>query len=64
VLARLHRALVRLKTKRRYLPRSLMGQAIDYALNQWSSLLLFLEDGRLEGKRPRERHYLSEPYSS
>ena len=48
VLARLHRALVRLKTKRRYLPRSLMGKAIDYALNQWSSLLLFLEDGRLE----------------
>ena len=48
VLARVHRALVRLKTKRRYLPRSLMGKAIDYALNQWSSLLLFLEDGRLE----------------
>ena len=48
VLARLHRALVRLKTRRRYLPRSLMGKAIDYALNQWSSLLLFLEDGRLE----------------
>jgi transposase len=48
VLARLHRALVRLKTKARYLPRSLMGKAIDYALNQWPSLLVFLEDGRLE----------------
>jgi len=48
VLARLHRALVRLKTKRRYLPRSLMGKALDYALNQWHSLLVFLEDGRLE----------------
>src|SRR5205085_7209869 len=48
VLARLHRALVRLKTKRRYLPRSLMGKAIDYALNQWPALLIFLEDGRLE----------------
>jgi transposase len=48
VLARFHRALVRLKTKRRYLPRSLMGQAIDYALNQWSSLLVFLDDGRIE----------------
>ena len=48
VLARLHRALVRWKTRRRYLPRSLMGKAIDYALNQWSSLLIFLEDGRLE----------------
>ena len=48
VLARLHRALVRLKTVRRYLPKSLMGKAIDYALNQWASLQLFLEDGRLE----------------
>ena len=48
VLARLHRALVRLKTQRRYLPQSLMGKAIDYALRQWSSLQLFLEDGRLE----------------
>ncbi len=48
VLMRLHRALVRLKTRHRYLPRSLMGKAIDYALNQWPSLLVFLEDGRLE----------------
>jgi transposase len=48
VLARLHRALVRLKTARRYLPQSLMGKAIDYALGQWPSLQLFLEDGRLE----------------
>jgi len=48
VLVRLHRALVRLKTARRYLPQSLMGKAIAYALNQWASLQLFLEDGRLE----------------
>jgi len=48
VLTRLHRALVRLKTARRYLPQSLMGKAIHYALNQWSALLLFLDDGRLE----------------
>jgi len=48
ILARLHRALVRLRTKHRFLPRSLMGKAIDYALNQWPSLLVFLEDGRLE----------------
>lgn len=48
VLARLHRALVRLKTVRRYLPKSLMGKAIDYALNQWPSLQLCIEDGRLE----------------
>ena len=25
-----------------------MGKALDYALGQWTSLLLFLEDGRLE----------------
>ena len=48
VLARLHRALVRLKTARRFLPQSLMGKAIDHALNQWASLHVFLEDGRLE----------------
>ena len=48
VLARLHRALVRLKTVRRYLPQSLMGKAIAYALGQWPSLQLFLDDGRLE----------------
>jgi len=48
VLARIHRALVRLKTARRYLPQSLMGKAIEYALGQWPSLQLFLEDGRLE----------------
>jgi transposase len=48
IMARMHRALVRLKTVRRYLPQSLMGKAIDYALGQWSSLQLFLEDGRLE----------------
>lgn len=48
VLARLHRALVRLKTVHRYLPQSFMGKAIDYALGQWASLLVFLEDGRIE----------------
>jgi transposase len=48
ILARLHRALVRLKTKHRFLPRSLMGQAIEHALHQWPALLVFLEDGRLE----------------
>jgi transposase len=48
VLRRLHRALVRLHTARRYLPQSLMGKAITYALGQWASLQLFVEDGRLE----------------
>ena len=48
VMNRLHRALVRLKMKNRYLPQSLMGKAINYALGQWPSLLDFLENGRLE----------------
>jgi transposase len=48
IMDRLHRALVGLKTSRRFLPRSLMGTAIDYALSQWPTLLVYLDDGRLE----------------
>lgn len=46
VVARLHRALHRLQP--RYLPQSLMGQAISYALNQWALLERFLEHGEVE----------------
>jgi len=45
---RIRKALVRLKAKKRYLPQSSMGKAIDYALGQWSGLGVFLEDGRVE----------------
>jgi transposase len=45
---RIHRALLRLKRSRRYLPQSTMGQAIDYALQQWPALSIYLEDGRVE----------------
>lgn len=48
VYARLHRVLTRLKMKRRYLPRSGMGLAIDYTLNLWPLLGVYLEDGRIE----------------
>ena len=48
VYQRLHRALTRLKMKRRYLPRSGMGLALEYALNNWSLLGVYLEDGRIE----------------
>ena len=48
VLERLQRALVRLKIAHRYLPQSHLGKAIDYALNQWPSLHVFLDDGRIE----------------
>lgn len=48
VIERIHRALLRLKARHRFLPRSLMGSAIDHALAQWPSLLIYLDDGRLE----------------
>jgi transposase len=48
VVARIERALVKLKTSGRYLPQSLLGGAIDYALGQWRTLEVYLEDGRVE----------------
>jgi len=42
------KALARLKASRQHLPQSLLGQAIDYALGQWSALEVFLSDGRVE----------------
>jgi transposase len=46
ILARLRRALE--IVRRRVLPKSLLGQAIDYALARWVALTRYLEDGRLE----------------
>jgi transposase len=46
VIERLGRALKKLQP--RYLPQSLMGQAIGYALNQWPMLEGFLEHGEVE----------------
>jgi transposase len=46
VVERLQRALNRLQS--RYLPQSLMGQAIGYALNQWPTLERFLDHGEAE----------------
>lgn len=34
--------------KSRTLPKSALGQAITYSMNQWDKLTAFLEDGRLE----------------
>jgi transposase len=48
VLTRIERALIRLKASRRYLPQSLLGVAMDYALSQWTTLIVYLSDGRLE----------------
>jgi len=35
-------------TKRQALPKSSFGKAINYALNQWTKLKMFLEDGHIE----------------
>lgn len=56
VLKRLHRVLVMLKTKRRILPQSSFGKAIQYALGQWESVLVYVEDGSVEiDNNPCER---------
>jgi transposase len=48
VLMRIQQALVRIKARGRHLPQSLLGQAIDYTLGQWSTLETYLTDGRVE----------------
>ena len=46
VVERLQRALLRVQP--RALPQSLLGQAISYALGQWPTLTVYLDDGRVE----------------
>ena len=48
IVQRLERALPRLKASGRYLPQSPLGTAMDYALGQWTTLQVFLQDGRVE----------------
>jgi transposase len=48
IVARLHRALSRWKLTHRFLPRSGLGMALDYALGNWKLLSVYLEDGRIE----------------
>ena len=48
VIERLEKVLLRLKARGRYLPQSSLGQAIDYALGQWPTLTVYLNDGRVE----------------
>jgi transposase len=48
IYQRLYRVLTRLKIKRFYLPRSGMGLALDYLLNLWPLLGVYLDDGRVE----------------
>jgi transposase len=46
ILARLRRALE--LVRRHVLPRSLLGQAMDYALARWEALTRYVDDGQLE----------------
>jgi transposase len=46
ILTRLRRALE--IVRRRVLPKSLLGQAIDYTLARWEALTRYVADGRLE----------------
>lgn len=46
ILERLRRAMA--VVRRRVLPKSLLGQAIDYTLARWEPLTRYVDDGRLE----------------
>jgi transposase len=46
ILVRLRRAME--VVRRRVLPKSLLGQAIDYTLARWEALTRYVDDGRLE----------------
>lgn len=46
ILKRLHKVLVILR--QRYLPKSDLGRAIDYALAQWPQLQRFISEGRID----------------
>lgn len=47
IMQKIYTQLEEWKGQRKHLPRSLTGEAITYALNQWKRLEVFLEDGRL-----------------
>jgi transposase len=48
IIARLEKVLLWLKARGRYLPQSGLAQAIEYALGQWPTLTVYLNDGRVE----------------
>lgn len=48
IINRIRLALLRWKVGRRFLPRSTMGKAIDYALAHATLLEVYLRDGRVE----------------
>jgi transposase len=48
IVNRLQRCLLQLKSSGHHLPQSLLGGALDYALGQWPTLGVYLDDGRVE----------------
>jgi len=48
IVRRLERALLKLKGNKRCLPQSPLGEAMDYTLGIWSTLEVYLDDGRVE----------------
>lgn len=48
ILERIKARLEKLQASHKHRPRSLTGEAIRYALNQWEKLIVFVSDGRVE----------------
>jgi transposase len=48
ILQRLRRMIEVMSRNERFTPKSAMGQALTYALNQWERLVVHVEDGRLQ----------------
>jgi transposase len=48
ILDRIYKGLNKMKEGGAHLPQSAMGKALEYALDQWPKLCLYLEDGRIE----------------
>jgi transposase len=48
IVERIGQACIRLKQGNRHLPQSPLGLALNYTLNQWAGLQVFLTEGRVE----------------
>ena len=48
IIRRIRKALERWQKARRFLPQSSMGKAVSYALGQWESLEIYLQDAQIE----------------
>ena len=48
IMERIRSRLEELQSSRKHRPRSLTGEAISYALNQWAKLCVFLREGRVQ----------------